>query len=263
MIAVFSRSASAFLFTVAVLVAIIAVVFGANAMPTASKLKLAAKNSNNNKEVKIDHKLPPIINWIERGVVGPAKEEGQCGNADIFATVSNIEAINAIVNNGNFTGLSTEQFMKCMKGGGCNGMEENGVQKYLAAVGGYVAANTTQIPSSCTNFPAAARVIAFKNIIADETALHAELVNGPINVAVDAASWEFYTGGVLANCPANSIDHNALLVGINVADEKNAYWLLQNSWGSSFGENGNIMIKYGSNQCGLITDATSVDVAKN
>lgn len=259
--AVFSRSASAFLFTVAVLIAIITVVFGANAMPTASKLKLAAKN-NNNKEIKIDRRLPPIINWIERGVVGPAKDQGQCGNADIFTTVSNIEAINAIVNNGNFTGLSTEQFIKCMKGGGCNGMEENGVQKYLADVGGYVAANTTQITSSCKYAPAA-RVIAFKNIIADETALHAELVNGPINVAVDAASWEFYTGGVLANCPANSIDHNALVVGINVADEKNAYWLLQSSWGSTWGMNGNIMIKYGSNQCGLTTDATSVDVAKN
>jgi C1A family cysteine protease len=258
--AVFSRSATAFVFTF--LVAIIALVQQINAMPTASKLKLAAK-----KEIKIDRSLPAIINWVDRGVIPPAYDQGQCGDAEIFSTFVNIQAVNAITNNFNFTGLSLNQFIKCIPNG-CNGMAENAIEKYLRSVNGNIASNTTNITPEFCNTAAklsnpAARVIAFKNIIGDETAIHAELVNGPVTVAIDADSWQTYTGGVLNDCPASQIDDSAVIVGINVADEKNPYWILQNSWGTAFGENGRIKIKYGTNQCGITTDATSVDTAKN
>jgi cysteine peptidase B len=264
--AVFSRSASAIAFTLAVFVAIIATL--AFAMPTASKLKLAAKkiNNNNNQEIKIDRSLPPVINWVMQGKVGPAKSTGQCGDAEIFSTVSNIESANAIAN-GNFVSLSDQQLIQCMPNG-CNGMAEDATEKYLKSVNGFIAANTTVItPGFCSTASQmknpGARVIGFKSILNDITAIHAELVKGPLQVMIDASSFVSYESGIWT-CPSTSqVDDTALLVGINLADPSNSYLTLQMSWGKDFGENnGFIRIRYGSNPCGITSDPSSVIVEK-
>jgi hypothetical protein len=75
--------------------------------------------------------------------------------------------------------------------------------------------------------------------------------NGPLSVAVDATSWQSYVNGILTNCISQQIDHGVLVVGY---DDNNSppYWIVKNSWGVSWGENGYIRIAKGSNQC-LIT----------
>jgi len=71
---------------------------------------------------------------------------------------------------------------------------------------------------------------------------------GPLSIAVDATSWQTYTSGILTNCISNQIDHGVLIVGYDMTNSP-PYWIVKNSWGTSWGENGYIRIEYGSDQC--------------
>ena len=81
--------------------------------------------------------------------------------------------------------------------------------------------------------------------------------SGPLSIAVDANKWQTYSGGIMTNCCGAfgcRLDHGVLIVGYG-----DNYWIVKNSWGSSWGESGYIRVSYGSNECGLNqSPATSV-----
>jgi cathepsin L len=68
----------------------------------------------------------------------------------------------------------------------------------------------------------------------------------PISITVDAANWSPYTGGIFNNC-GTSLDHAVLLVGYN---KEGGYYIVKNSWGASWGEQGYIRLALG-NTCGI------------
>jgi cathepsin L len=81
----------------------------------------------------------------------------------------------------------------------------------------------------------------------------------PVSVAVDAESWQFYSSGIYsANC-GTSLDHGVLLVGYGSESGKD-YWIVRNSWGTSWGENGYIRLKKtsgkGTGECGIALSAS-------
>jgi len=81
-----------------------------------------------------------------------------------------------------------------------------------------------------------------------------------MSVCVDATLWQTYTGGVItasSGC-GTSIDHAVQATGYN-ADGN--YWIVRNSWGENWGENGFVWVEYGSNVCGITDQATIVTVA--
>jgi len=93
-----------------------------------------------------------------------------------------------------------------------------------------------------------------------------------VSIAIDASqdSFQFYKEGVYieSQCKndASDLDHAVAIVGYGTyhagadvaADEGTgtAYWLVRNSWGTSWGDNGYIkMARNKDNQCGVATDA--------
>jgi len=70
--------------------------------------------------------------------------------------------------------------------------------------------------------------------------------NGPLPVSVDTSIWQDYTGGIVSDCNKDDVDHAVLAVGYTPD-----YWILKNSWGSDWGEEGYIRLKFGTNQCGI------------
>jgi len=63
---------------------------------------------------------------------------------------------------------------------------------------------------------------------------------GPVSVCVAADAWQTYTSGVLKSCPG-SVDHCVQAVGYN-SDASETYWIVRNSWGTSWGIKGYIYL---------------------
>ena len=92
--------------------------------------------------------------------------------------------------------------------------------------------------------------------VAFETKLMLALIrSGPFAVQVDARSLAYYAGGVFVpnddDCDG-SLNHGALLVGFGVDDESGlTYWLVKNSWGDTWGEEGYLRLVRGRGACGI------------
>merc|ERR1711936_682287 len=83
---------------------------------------------------------------------------------------------------------------------------------------------------------------------------------GPLATSVAASSWSSYGGGIYSGCSYDSnirMNHGVQLVGYG-SEEGQDYWIVRNSWGSSWGEDGYIRLKrQATPQCG--TDSTPMD----
>lgn len=83
---------------------------------------------------------------------------------------------------------------------------------------------------------------------------------GPLAVEVDALSWQDYQGGVIQHhCSCHASNHAALVVGYDTTGEI-PYWIVQNSWGTTWGNAGYVYIKIGGNICGIADSVAAVYV---
>jgi len=75
-----------------------------------------------------------------------------------------------------------------------------------------------------------------------EPLLHAVSERGPVAVSVEGSNWFSYRAGIFDACASDpEINHAVLLVGYG-EDAGKKYWLLQNAWGSHWGEEGKIRL---------------------
>jgi len=89
------------------------------------------------------------------------------------------------------------------------------------------------------------------------------LVNGILSVAIQANQFAFqnYSGGIFnnANCGTN-LDHATNIVGWGTSNGVD-YWIMRNSWGTSWGEQGYMQIEIsstvnnGAGYCGIQSQA--------
>merc|ERR1719428_1837106 len=94
--------------------------------------------------------------------------------------------------------------------------------------------------------------------------LAAALAETPLSVCVNAGVWNDYTGGVLTSAACGSMaadaqDHCVMAVGFN-STAPTPYWIVRNSWATTWGEEGYIYLEMAKNTCGLADDATIPDV---
>merc|ERR1712107_197510 len=94
----------------------------------------------------------------------------------------------------------------------------------------------------------------------DLTGLAAALEKTPLSVCVNAGVWNDYVGGVLTSAACGSMgaadqDHCVMATGFNTSAPK-PYWIVRNSWASTWGEDGYIYLEMSKNTCGLADDVT-------
>jgi len=86
------------------------------------------------------------------------------------------------------------------------------------------------------------------------------LEESPLSVCVNAGAWNDYTGGVMTSAACGPMgadyqDHCVMAVGFN-STAPTPYWIVRNSWASTWGEQGYIYLEMAKNTCGLADDAT-------
>ncbi|XP_044262269.1 procathepsin L-like [Tribolium madens] len=206
------------------------------------------------------------VDW-RNSAVTEVKNQGQCGSCWSFSTTGAVEGQLAISGRG-MTSLSEQNLVDCSSGygnAGCNGgwmdsgfdyIHDNGIMSESAYP--YTASD-----GSC-RFDASKSVTSLSGYYdlpsGDESALQDAVANnGPIAVALDATDeLQFYSGGVLydTTCSPEALNHGVLVVGYG-SESGSDYWIVKNSWGSGWGEQGYWkQARNRNNNCGIATAAS-------
>jgi C1A family cysteine protease len=200
---------------------------------------------------------PVSIDWRNKGVVNPVRDQGQCGSCWAFATTANAESVWAIYS-GKLLDFSEELLVDCASGVGyhnlgCNGGNPDSAFKYMINKGqcsesSYpYTAGTTKTAGTCqTCSLETAHFSACYDVASnDQISLKGAVALQPVAVAIEADTRYFqsYSGGILdsSSCGTN-LDHAVEIIGYGTENGMD-YWNVRNSWGSSWGENGYVRIK--------------------
>jgi len=213
------------------------------------------------------------VDWTTKGAVTPVKNQGQCGSCWSFSTTGGLEGAWQI-SAGQLTSMSEQQFVDCDKSSmGCNGgsmatafswaegqdILTEASYPYTAKDGTCKTSGTTAIPKGGVTGYKSVGSLFFK---ATTEKMQSAIDQQPVSIAIqaDQASFQHYTSGILSEACGTQLDHGVLAVGYNSAD---GYWLVKNSWGSSWGEKGYIRLTQTGNECGILNQPVYPQVSSS
>jgi cathepsin L len=211
-------------------------------------------------------KFPDHVNWVALGGVTPVKNQGACGSCWAFSTTGALEGAK-FIRTGELVALSEQNLLDCdHKDLGCGGGLMDNAFKFDEKTGGlcseedypYEARQGQVCRTNCTDVPGTI-VSTFYDVPPGKTkTLMAALAMQPISVAVQANQFvfQFYKTGVLTDdsCgKSGELDHGVLAAGYGTDSETGEpYFLVKNSWGDKWGENGYIrMSRKSKNEFGM------------
>ncbi|KAL3628926.1 hypothetical protein CASFOL_027972 [Castilleja foliolosa] len=214
--------------------------------------------------------VPPSVDWRNNGAVVAVKDQGKCGSCWAFSTVVAVEGINQIKTN-KLVALSEQELIDCdtEKNKGCNGGLMDDAFEFIIKKGGITTEEKypyKAIDGDCdlpkTNSPEVT-IDAYENVPeSDEDALLKAAANQPISVAIDAGSsdFQFYHEGVFTGTCGTELNHGVAIVGYGSTDDGTNYWIVRNSWGAEWGEQGYIRMQRGFQDkggiCGIAMSAS-------
>ncbi|KAM3937904.1 cathepsin O [Leptodactylus fuscus] len=222
-----------------------------------------SKNQNYNMPNKTlgGNPLPLRFDWRDKNLVTAVKNQLDCGACWAFSIVGSIESAHAIKGYP-LEDLSVQQVIDCSYlDRGCNGGSTDSALKWLYQ------SHTKLVKSSiypfkartgmCHYFPLTDYGVSIKGYKAydfsnyEEEMMHALINVGPLAVIVDAVSWQDYLGGIIQHhCSSGHSNHAVLVVGFDKTGDT-PYWIVKNSWSTSWGVDGYVYIKMGQNVCGI------------
>ncbi|XP_058765725.1 cysteine proteinase mucunain-like [Vicia villosa] len=194
--------------------------------------------------------LPASVDW--RWAFGPIKKQGSCGACWAYSVVAAMEAINKIVT-GKFVNLSVQELVDCDRkfNKGCKGGFMGHAFEFIIENGGLDSEEdypNQEREGKCDQAKKNTKVVSidgYENVTRyNENALKKAMAHQPVTVAFEASgrALQLYQSGVFSGNCGTSLDHGVVVVGYG-SENGIDYWLVRNSWGTNWGENGYFKIE--------------------
>ncbi len=222
---------------------------------------------------ELGKELPAAFDWRNyngHSYIGAVRNQGNCGSCYAFGASAAAEGVYNFANglyDAACADFSESFIIWCLSRispygdhfFGCGGADYDYMELEALVQEGTIGESyfpyTVSDPGTCTHYNdprvgfAEWHRVPCNDVAAIKTAI---MTYGVVDVAVYASSaFQSYSGGIYddtyttciggATCDYATTNHAVALVGWNDAD---GVWILRNSWGSSWGENGYMHIKY-------------------
>ncbi|KAL2547081.1 KDEL-tailed cysteine endopeptidase CEP1 [Forsythia ovata] len=213
--------------------------------------------------------LPASVDWRKQGAVTGVKDQGKCGSCWAFSAVVGVEGINKI-KTGQLVSLSEQELVDCEKDNeGCNGGLMEQAFEFIKKQGGLTTeriypyrARDGNCDSGKMNSPVV-MIDGHEMVPANnENDLMKAVANQPVSVAIDAggSDLQFYSEGVFNGNCGTELDHGVAVVGYGTTLDGTKYWIVKNSWGPEWGEQGYIRMQRtvdaSEGLCGIAMEAS-------
>nr|AAL60580.1 senescence-associated cysteine protease [Brassica oleracea] len=232
-----------------------------------SRLKRKATKSSLRYEVRVGDAIPESVDWRKEGAVAEVKDQGSCGSCWAFSTIGAVEGINKIVT-GDLITLSEQELVDCdtSYNEGCNGGLMDYAFEFIINNGGIDTEEDYPykgVDGRCDQTRKNAKVVTidlYEDVPANsEESLKKALSHQPISVAIEGGgrAFQLYDSGIFDGICGTDLDHGVVAVGYGTENGKD-YWIVKNSWGTSWGESGYIRmernIASSAGKCGIAVE---------
>jgi len=230
--------------------------------------------TDDNTEQSLDHtyihSTDVTVDWRAKGVVTGVKNQGECISDWAFSATGAIESAYAI-SKGSLTPLSEQNLIDCSSSYGnvgCDGGLQTASYRYVVANKGIDTEASYPYHArqgTCAYKPGniGATITSFMTVASrNEQALTTAINRQPVAVSIDGSheSFQLYWWGVYyePRCSSVNLNRGALVVGYGTDDKTNSdYYIVKNSWGLNWGQQGYILMSRNkNNNCGIATAAS-------
>ncbi|CAH1276333.1 unnamed protein product [Diabrotica balteata] len=214
-----------------------------------------------NSDVEITGDVPDEIDWREKGaVIGVKNQLEGCKSSWAFTATGVIEGQIAIHNKQNIS-LSEQQLIDCSTEYHYNRGCRDGNSDYaLLFIHDHGICSESDYPytateGSCQNCSLVLETVAYPTSVLENEISLKQIVGtvGPVAVALSVnENWQLYKGGIFddSTCTGYAINYWSLAVGYGT-DNGTDYWIVRNSLGESWGEDGYIRMIRGKKVCNI------------
>lgn len=213
--------------------------------------------------------LPTSVDWSTKGAVTGVKDQGNCGSCWSFSATGALEGAYQI-KYGSLVSFSEQNLVSCDTiDSACNGGLMDNAFSWTKTNGGLCTESGYPYTSGSTGQKGTCYTTCAKNTAVtpksftdvarnSDSALMTALAQQPVSIAIQAnqPAFQTYKSGVLTGSCGTNLDHGVLAVGYGTWSDGTDYYKVKNSWGTSWGMNGYILIQRGNPQrcgeCGIL-----------
>ncbi|KAG8463282.1 hypothetical protein KFE25_004793 [Diacronema lutheri] len=241
------------------------------ALDLATKKKVAVHKKG---DYGMKEMLPQAVDWVAMGGVSPVEDQGMCAGSWAFASAAAMESASFIAGGMKepLQRLSRQQLLDCDHGAatsymtdhGCHGGLPDKAFGWTSMHGGlcteadypFLSSQGRRYDCRVLSCEPSVTVAGYKDVAhLDEDALQDAVAQQPVAAAISASHpvFQLYKSGVFDHPLASdgALDHVVLIVGYGTTDAGVNYWKLKNSWGTTWGMDGYVLLRRNVNMAGI------------